>query len=1064
MKIEDFLSRLEKVERSASGWIACCPAHGDSNPSLSVSESGGKILVHCHAGCSASAIVEAMGLKMRDLFTDDAGHNSPSPQDQGRDDGGEAERAALGISDDKKDAVERIKAEFSPDVPCVCADADGYCTGPCEGSICCKCASYRPKVSKKKSGGHGKWVCDYDYTDESGNVIYKACRYVHPDGRKDFKIKRPDPESKFGWSFGLKAAGIKRVPYRLKNVVTASEKHRQIIVVEGEKDVESVEKALGMVATCNVGGALKWGYDWPEDWIKWFQGSSGILIIADNDPKEKTDAKGKVHSHWRGQKHAWDVRRQLLAAGFKGPIKLMVMPQVDGQANVKDFTDWVEARKAAGLAADRDAFAEALKGSGEWPEEWEFDDATLAAAAKDGARAEKSARAAISNEPKDGDWKMAGRFGRLSPRSPSQKERWFEIDFQIRSGMVARFEIGVDRFKFEGWQKDSGGTFVKVQDWKPLKGSLPQFVGMAVGCMVSWDAHFKLDGAGRLQLVPAIVVAWLRARGKFFADKSNLSHGTSLFFDGAEGVLYRVHSDEFLSFVATSANLNREDKAFRFVMSLIDDLAMDLEISPRIVPAKQWARPLENGPIYISCGDSLMCRVSANGVEFVQNGTDDVVFERGSTIEPWTLEDGNGMDPFAESLLCRNAAFESENDRMNCRLWFLNLFACHKNKPILLLIGPARSGKTRLLQGMKQFLWLRECGDMDDTVVDVDPSDKGLDSFWILVDRGRFVILDNCDTKVKWGENAFQTASTGGSSQRRMLYASDRLITLRPNASIGITSNNPIFTTAGGGLPDRIVTARVAAGRKVALGKELLDDIQAHHSSYMTWIARILSRVLADKLSVDETINERHPDYGKFSVRCGRAMGDEVGAIKAMNAAEHEKAILPLTQDSVARQIVLVLLDQDPVASLRFTSTEMSEMILKRLGEDNTDSGSKDVYGPKRVGNTLNKRMKREFSSIFRWSIGKFEGRSRYEFSGLTENGSAALDALRSALDGGLEGFRGFNGKTSIEVAGAGGSSESNPSNPSNPPYARAQAHGDLFDHKREDEGDEIGEYDDLTF
>ena len=76
MKIEDFLSRLEKVEQSGGGWIACCPAHGDSIPSLSISERGGKILVHCHAGCSASAIVEAMGLKMRDLFTEAAAHET----------------------------------------------------------------------------------------------------------------------------------------------------------------------------------------------------------------------------------------------------------------------------------------------------------------------------------------------------------------------------------------------------------------------------------------------------------------------------------------------------------------------------------------------------------------------------------------------------------------------------------------------------------------------------------------------------------------------------------------------------------------------------------------------------------------------------------------------------------------------------------------------------------------------------------------------------------------------------------------------------------------------------
>ena len=83
MQITDFLSRLEKVEQSGGGWIACCPAHGDSIQSLSISESGGKILVHCHAGCSVSAIVEAMGLKIKDLFTghramDGAAQDRPS--------------------------------------------------------------------------------------------------------------------------------------------------------------------------------------------------------------------------------------------------------------------------------------------------------------------------------------------------------------------------------------------------------------------------------------------------------------------------------------------------------------------------------------------------------------------------------------------------------------------------------------------------------------------------------------------------------------------------------------------------------------------------------------------------------------------------------------------------------------------------------------------------------------------------------------------------------------------------------------------------------------------------
>lgn len=41
-------------------------------------------------------------------------------------------------------AVAAVKAKISPRVPCVNADKEGYCTGPCEGSLCFKCADYRP--------------------------------------------------------------------------------------------------------------------------------------------------------------------------------------------------------------------------------------------------------------------------------------------------------------------------------------------------------------------------------------------------------------------------------------------------------------------------------------------------------------------------------------------------------------------------------------------------------------------------------------------------------------------------------------------------------------------------------------------------------------------------------------------------------------------------------------------------------------------------------------------------------------------------------------------------------
>jgi putative DNA primase/helicase len=46
--------------KSGAGYMACCPAHSDSNPSLSIVERDGIPLVHCHAGCEQSTVVDAL--------------------------------------------------------------------------------------------------------------------------------------------------------------------------------------------------------------------------------------------------------------------------------------------------------------------------------------------------------------------------------------------------------------------------------------------------------------------------------------------------------------------------------------------------------------------------------------------------------------------------------------------------------------------------------------------------------------------------------------------------------------------------------------------------------------------------------------------------------------------------------------------------------------------------------------------------------------------------------------------------------------------------------------------
>lgn len=69
MDVQNVLSRFEGVKGGNGQWYAQCPAHKDKHQSLSISQGDdGRILFHCHAGCSTEAVAAAIGLEIKDLF------------------------------------------------------------------------------------------------------------------------------------------------------------------------------------------------------------------------------------------------------------------------------------------------------------------------------------------------------------------------------------------------------------------------------------------------------------------------------------------------------------------------------------------------------------------------------------------------------------------------------------------------------------------------------------------------------------------------------------------------------------------------------------------------------------------------------------------------------------------------------------------------------------------------------------------------------------------------------------------------------------------------------------
>ena len=158
----------------------------------------------------------------------------------------------------------------------------------------------------------------YDYQDESGTLLFQVCR-LDP---KDFRQRRPDGRGGFEWT----TKGTRKVLYRLPELLTA-DPLQPVFIVEGEKDADRL-RAMGLVATCNPGGAGKWKSEYAES----LRGRH-VVILPDND---KT-----------GREHAEHVARSL--RGVAASIKVCVLPGVPDKG---DVSDWLDVDPASACALD----------------------------------------------------------------------------------------------------------------------------------------------------------------------------------------------------------------------------------------------------------------------------------------------------------------------------------------------------------------------------------------------------------------------------------------------------------------------------------------------------------------------------------------------------------------------------------------------------------------------------------------------------------------------------------------------------------------------------------------
>lgn len=144
----------------------------------------------------------------------------------------------------------------------------------------------------------------YPYLDESGKILYEVLRVPLGGSAKTFFQRVP---GKDGARATWKLDGIRRVPYRLPQLLQAVTDGRQVWVAEGEADVHALLRIVpeGDACTTNAQGAGKWD----DLWGPLFAGAV-VTICADADDP--------------GRAHARTIRENLIKHGAR--VRILEAP------------------------------------------------------------------------------------------------------------------------------------------------------------------------------------------------------------------------------------------------------------------------------------------------------------------------------------------------------------------------------------------------------------------------------------------------------------------------------------------------------------------------------------------------------------------------------------------------------------------------------------------------------------------------------------------------------------------------------------------------------------------
>lgn len=139
-------------------------------------------------------------------------------------------------------------------------------------------------AAKARKSSAGRWII-YEFTDESGKVVFQKCRIPLGGSEKTFKQRHWAPTEPHGykWEYQRPREGD-RLIYHLPQVLRAKTSGAVVWWTEGEKDADRLEEELegDDCTTTHIDGA---GNSTPEQ-AEHFRGHTGLVVLLMDRDKD----------------------------------------------------------------------------------------------------------------------------------------------------------------------------------------------------------------------------------------------------------------------------------------------------------------------------------------------------------------------------------------------------------------------------------------------------------------------------------------------------------------------------------------------------------------------------------------------------------------------------------------------------------------------------------------------------------------------------------------------------------------------------------------------------------